>query len=120
MSSTTPLLRSLLATLALVSLGHAPVFAAGDAKENWAQFCSRCHGPDGKGNTKMGRKLSIKDLTQAKVQTRLSDDRIAEAIAEGDQDNDGNERMPSFRDKLSEAERRALVDYIRTLAADRS
>ena len=88
---------------------------AADAAENWKHYCIRCHGPDGTGNTKMGRKLRIKNLTQPKIQTRLTDDRIREAIAEGNKSDDGEEQMPSFREKLSDAERNDLVAYIRGL-----
>ena len=41
---------------------------AADAKSNWDDNCAKCHGADGKGDTKMGHKLDIKDFTDAKVQ----------------------------------------------------
>jgi len=28
---------------------------AADAKTNWANNCAQCHGPTGKGDTKMGK-----------------------------------------------------------------
>lgn len=103
-----------LAIFALLSVTSC--LRGADASENWKHYCIRCHGTDGTGNTKMGRKLHIKNLTQAKIQTRLTDDRIQEAIAEGNKSDDGEEQMPSFRDKLTEAERKELVPYIRALA----
>ena len=54
-------------SLALLIAGAVSVRAA-DAKENWEKHCAKCHGPDGKGKTKMGEKLGIKDYTDAKVQ----------------------------------------------------
>ena len=45
--------------------------------------CAKCHGPDGKGDTKMGKKLSVRDYTDAKVQAELKDDEVARAIKEG-------------------------------------
>lgn len=87
-----------------------------DAKENWTHYCVRCHGADGTGATKMGRKLHIKNLTLGKIQTRLTDDRIREAILKGNRTDDGEEQMPSFKDKLTDAERNDLVGYIRSLA----
>ena len=42
--------------------------AAGDVTAIWNMNCAACHGKDGKGQTMMGRKLAIKDLTDAKVQ----------------------------------------------------
>ena len=106
----------LLATLTLVSLASTitPLHAS-DEDHPWAQHCVRCHGEDGRGQTKMGRKLRIKDITSAKVQSRLTDERILEALHEGIKDNDGNERMPAFAQKLSDADRTALVAYVRSL-----
>ena len=38
--------------VALLIAGAVSVRAA-DAKENWEKSCTKCHGPDGKGKTKM-------------------------------------------------------------------
>ena len=46
--------------------------SAADVKENWEKSCAKCHGPDGKGDTKMGKKLEIKDFTDAKYQVNIS------------------------------------------------
>jgi cytochrome c6 len=92
--------------------------SAASAKQNWTDHCAKCHGEDGKGNTRSGRKLRIKDLTTARIQARLTADRALESIAEGIFDNDGNERMPAFRDKLTEEERAQLLEYVKTLAAE--
>jgi len=88
---------------------------AAEAKENWGHYCARCHGPDGAANTKMGRKLKIKDLSSEKMQLKLSDEQIVDMIIEGNQEENGKDGMPSFKDKLTPEERQALVGYIRTL-----
>ena len=98
-----------------LALGAAPWAQAADAKDNWTEHCARCHGDTGTANTKMGRKLKVKNLTLPRIQSRLTDDRIRESIMQGSQTDDGEELMPSFRDKLTEAEREALVGYIRSL-----
>ena len=54
-------------SVALLIAGAVSVRAA-DAKENWEKNCAKCHGTDGKGKTKMGEKLQVKDYTDAKVQ----------------------------------------------------
>jgi cytochrome c len=36
-------------------MAFATALPAADAKENWAKHCAKCHGADGKGETKMGR-----------------------------------------------------------------
>lgn len=89
-----------------------------DAKELWSDNCMRCHGPDGRGDTRKGRQLRIKNLTSARVQSRLTEQRVEEAIAKGFRDNDGNERMPPFEEKLTESQRAALAAYVKTLAPD--
>jgi mono/diheme cytochrome c family protein len=85
---------------------------AGDAKEIWTKECAKCHGADGKGDTKMGQKLEISDLTSAKVQG-TKDEELAKAIKEGIK-KDGRTRMKAFTD-LSEQEVKDLVAYIHGL-----
>ena len=87
---------------------------AGDAKENWDKLCAKCHGADGKGQTKMGQKLGVKDFTDAKVQAELKDDAAANTIKEGMKDKDGKTLMKPF-DTLSDDEIKALVAHVRSL-----
>ena len=81
---------------------------AGDAKENYDKGCAKCHGKEGKGDTKMGQKLGIKDYTDAKVQADLKDDAAFKAIKEGLKDKDGKVLMKPAED-LSDADIKALV-----------
>jgi mono/diheme cytochrome c family protein len=97
--------------VALLIAGAVSVRAA-DAKENWEKNCTKCHGPDGKGKTKMGEKLAIKDYTDAKVQEALKDDAMTKAIKEGVKDGDKT-KMKGFGDVLSDDEIKALVKYVR-------
>ena len=98
-------------SMALLIAGAVSVRAA-DAKENWDKNCAKCHGPDGKGKTKMGEKLGIKDYTDAKVQDGLKDDAMAKAIKEGVKDGEKT-KMKAFGDVLSDDEIKALVKYVR-------
>ena len=98
-------------SVALLIAGAVSVRAA-DAKENWEKNCAKCHGPDGKGKTKMGEKLGIKDYTDAKVQEALKDDAMTKAIKEGVKDGDKT-KMKGFGDVLSDDEIKALVKYVR-------
>ncbi len=97
--------------VALLIVGAVSVRAA-DAKENWEKNCTKCHGPDGKGKTKMGEKLAIKDYTDAKIQEALKDDAMTKAIKEGVKDGDKT-KMKGFGDALSDDEIKALVKFIR-------
>jgi cytochrome c553 len=87
---------------------------AADAKANWDTLCAKCHGAEGKGDTKMGQKLGVKDLSDAKVQADLKDDAAAKGIKEGVKDADGKVLMKPF-DTLSDEEVKGLVQYIRGL-----
>lgn len=91
----------------------ARLASAADAAENWNKMCASCHGKDGTGNTMMGRKLAVKDLTDAKVQAALTDEQATKAITDGVTE-DGKDKMKSFKDKLTADEIKALVAYIRT------
>ncbi len=62
----------------------------------------------------MGKKLSVKDYRDAKVQAAFSDAEAEKAIVEGVKTN-GKQSMKPFKDKLSDADIKALVAYIRSL-----
>jgi mono/diheme cytochrome c family protein len=103
-------------TLTVISfLIAAPLSMRGaDAKTNWANNCAQCHGPDGKANTKMGKTLNAKDLTDPKVQAEFTDAKATQSIKEGVKQN-GKTTMKAFAGKLSDEEIKALVAYVRTL-----
>jgi cytochrome c551/c552 len=97
---------------ALLVTGAISVQAA-DVKEAWEKNCTKCHGPDGKGQTKMGQKLGIKDFTDPKVQASFTDQEAFKAIKEGLKDKDGKVLMkPS--ENLSDDDIKALVTYVRS------
>jgi cytochrome c6 len=98
-------------TSCLFILGAA-LGCAAPAADNWDNHCTKCHGPDGKGQTKTGKKLSIRDYTDAKVQAELKDAEMAKAIADGVKVN-GKEKMKAYSGELSPAEVTDLVAYIR-------
>ena len=98
------------------AIGFATVLnvSAADGKANWDTLCAKCHGADGKGQTKMGQKLGVKDFTDAKVQADIKDDEAFKAIKEGKKDADGKTLMKAF-DTLSDEEVKALVTFVRGL-----
>ncbi len=97
--------------MALLFVGAVSARAA-DAKENWDKNCTKCHGPDGKGQTTMGKKLGLKDYSDPKVQEGMKDDAMAKAIKEGVKDGDKT-KMKGFGETLSDDEIKALVKYVR-------
>ena len=86
--------------------------SAADAKENWDKLCAKCHGADGKGQTRMGQKLGVKDFTDAKVQEQLKDDAAFKAIKEGIKDKEDKTLMKAV-EGLTDDEIKALVQYVR-------
>ena len=102
--------------LMLISVGllltGAVSLRAADAKDTYdAQHCAMCHGADGKGKTRMGGKLGVKDWTDAKVQEGLKDADMIKVIKEGAKQDDET-KMKAYSD-LSDDEVKALVAYIR-------
>ena len=87
---------------------------AADPKTNWANNCAQCHGPTGKGDTKMGKMVGAMDLTDPQKQASFSDAKAAAAIKDGIKQG-GKTTMKAFAGKLTDAEIKALVAYVRTL-----
>jgi len=98
----------------VLSLAAGVAFAA-PASENWDHLCASCHGTDGKP-TKAGKKLKLRDYTDAAVQAELKDADLFKATKEGVK-VDGKEKMKGYKDALTDAEITDLVAYIRKFKA---
>jgi cytochrome c6 len=81
---------------------------ADDAAGTYKAKCSACHGPDGKGETAMGKKFGLKDLASPDVQ-KMSDAELTAMIA------DGKDKMPGYKKSLKPDQIKELVSYIRSL-----
>lgn len=84
---------------------------SGSAAEGKALFeknCASCHGPDGSGNTTVGKAVGAKDLRSAEAKN-LADTEIHTQIDQGK----GN--MPPFGSTLTKAQIDSLIPYIREL-----
>jgi cytochrome c6 len=99
------------AFLLAAALSHAA-----SAADNWDANCSKCHGADGKGQTKVGKKLNLKDYTDTKVQADLKDADMVKAITDGVFEKE-KEKMKSFKADLSADEVKDLVAYVRKFKA---
>ena len=99
-----------IATGLLIATASAAL--AADVKENWDKHCLKCHGADGKGNTKMGKQAGVKDYTDSKVQEELKDENAVKIIKEGIVEK-GKKKMDPYGDKLNDEEIKALIGYIR-------
>jgi mono/diheme cytochrome c family protein len=98
-------------TLAAVILAliATPLFAA-DTAALYKTKCFACHGEKGSGDTVMGKKLGIRNLGSAAVQSQ-TDAVLLATIANGKQ------KMPAYGGKIPDADIKALVAHIRTFAA---
>ena len=107
-------MKKILVPVIIFGFAAALNVSAADAKANWDSLCAKCHGADGKGQTKIGQKLGVKDFTDAKVQAGIKYEDASKSIKEGRKDQDGKTLMKAF-DTLSDDEVKALVGYVRGL-----
>jgi cytochrome c6 len=84
----------------------APMLADGAA--TYKAKCAMCHGPDGAGQTAMGKNMKLRDLGSAEVQ-KATDAEWTKLIT------DGKGKMPAYKGKLSDAEIKAVIAFMRTL-----
>lgn len=79
-------------------------------RELYKQNCAACHKEDGTGGkiTIEGKSIDPDDLTSEKIK-KFSDEKISGYIVNGVVD----EGMPAFMDKLTEAQVREIVQFIR-------
>jgi cytochrome c6 len=71
--------------------------------------CIGCHGPDGRAQTDLGKKLGAADLTSDAIRQQ-PDAELAKIV------KDGKGKMPAFDKKLSDDEIHGVITYIRQLA----
>jgi cytochrome c553 len=98
--------------LALLVVSAALSAYGADAATNWTDQCAKCHGADGKGDTKMGKKLGIADLTDAKVQAKFTDADAFKAVKEGLKDAKGATTMKAI-EGLTDDDIKALIPVVR-------
>jgi mono/diheme cytochrome c family protein len=72
--------------------------------------CSLCHADDGSSSGATGKQLGAKDLRSDEVQ-KQTDAQLTANIANG-----VGKKMPAFKGKLTDAQIKDLVGYIRGLA----
>ena len=59
-------MKTIVTVVVSLYIASALSMKAADPKTNWANNCAQCHGPSGKGDTKMGKMLNAMDLTDPK------------------------------------------------------
>jgi len=101
-----PVIVAIAALMSMAVPSRAQKGREGDAV--FKELCVGCHGEDGRADTDMGKKVKAADLTSPDVQ-KQSDSELAKVV------KDGKEKMPSFADKLSDDEVKAVIAYVRQL-----
>jgi mono/diheme cytochrome c family protein len=91
-----------LALLATTVSGQAP------GEPIYKTKCAVCHGPDGKGETAVGKANKLRDIGSAEVQ-KQSDDELGAIIT------NGKGKMPAYGKSLKPEQIKELVAYIRSL-----
>jgi cytochrome c553 len=86
---------------------------AADVATNYKTLCVKCHGADGKGQTAMGKKVGIKDYTDAKVQEKFTDEEAIKSLKEGMKEKGTDKVLMKPVENLSDQEIKDLVAYVR-------
>lgn len=106
-------MKKIIITIGLLAGLATPGLRAETAKVIYDRDCSKCHGKEGRGDTKMGQKLGAKDYSHPKVQDALTDEAAFKATKEGFKSAEGKVLMkPS--EGLSDADIKSVVAYLRT------
>lgn len=101
-----------IATFGLLAILPCALVAQ-DGKAIYEKGCAKCHGADGKGETKMGQKLGAKDYSDPKVQAALTDEAAFKAIKEGFKSKEDKVLMKPT-EGVSDTDIKAVVAYMRT------
>jgi mono/diheme cytochrome c family protein len=96
------------ASLVVLMIAFALSTCFADAAADYKAKCATCHGPDGKGDTAMGKTMKVKDLGSPEVQSQ-SDADLATVIEKG------KKPMLGYEGKLTKEQIDGLVKYVRSL-----
>ena len=107
-------LKSLLVmAIALGGIGwlNSPAMAQGAGEKVYKAKCASCHGADGKGATPAGKATKARDFCSEEVKKETDEEWTAIVVK-------GKNKMPSYDKKLTDAEIKEAVAYIRSLCKD--
>ena len=102
------ILKACLMIFALTLVFSSAYTFASPGADTFKARCAPCHGTTGKGDTKMGQHLKLRDLSSPDVQ-KQSEDELVAIIAKG------KGKMPPYGPKLTREQIEDLVKFIRSL-----
>ena len=92
---------------------NLPKFEGGDLQKYWMDACARCHGANGNGRDNNGAQLPDNgfDFTDSRKANQKKDsDWIRITL-------DGKDKMPSFKDKMTQADVEKMMPILRKFSA---
>jgi cytochrome c6 len=100
--------KTVLATLVFIGLATCTVLAQSSGADVYKSKCAMCHAPDGSASSSVGKMMKVPSfLTPAAKKVSAAE---YMAIVKN-----GKGKMPAYAGKLSDAQIKDVVAYIRTL-----
>lgn len=106
-------MKKMITLSALLLLAAGACATAADGQAVYDKKCAKCHAKDGSGNTKMGKKLKCRDLTDPAVQAKLTDKAIVDSMKVGVKEGDKTVMKPVKG--MTDEEIAAVTKYVRSL-----
>jgi mono/diheme cytochrome c family protein len=96
------------AAVFLTALIAGPAMAQTSGAEIYKSKCAMCHGPDGLATTPAAKSLKVISF-KAPEKIKATDAQFITST------RDGKGKMPGYKDKLSDAQIKAVTAFVRTL-----
>jgi mono/diheme cytochrome c family protein len=94
--------------LCLAAALVTPAFAQSSGADVYKAKCLMCHGADGMANNSIGKAMKIPSFKDSAV-IKASDAELFAAV------KNGKGKMPAQSGKLTDAQIKAVIQYVRTL-----
>lgn len=85
-----------------------PAGGSTNGAEVYQSICASCHGPKGKPDATMAARLGVRDLTSNELRVRITETLVEQQVRKGSQ----NKLMPAFEGALSDAQIKAVSQYV--------